>query len=324
MDRAKTLLAFFFAVQALVLWLHTRRIRRSRTLLALTQWGAERIPRKIWMEYRPDDWWLNALKNFGEQEWLSNFRIRRETFSKLTTLMRDDLEPDERCVRTPLSLDKRIAIAIYQLASTAEFRTTGNMFGVHRTSVHRYLHRFCECLIKHQKKFIFLPTAAEAKTIAAANQQLTGFPQCFGAIDGSHIHVKPPRSGFRDYVNRKMYPSIVLQAVADNHYRFRDISIKMPGSVHDATVLRASGLYKNAEMLPSGEITINGYPVPLCIVGDSAYPSLPWLLRPYTGSSLTPRQERYNEHHSKVNRHFYVFKHTRYNKLSMSYFCRCA
>ncbi|XP_039261114.2 uncharacterized protein LOC120337415 [Styela clava] len=45
------------------------------------------------MEYRPDDWWLNAMKNYSEQQWLSNFRTRKETFSMLTTLSRSELEP---------------------------------------------------------------------------------------------------------------------------------------------------------------------------------------------------------------------------------------
>ena len=34
------------------------------------------------------------------------------------------------------------------------------------------------------------------------------------------------------------------------YFRFRDISAKMPGSVHDASVLKASRIYEQAYKLP--------------------------------------------------------------------------
>ena len=36
------------------------------------------------------------------------------------------------------------------------------------------------------------------------------------------------------------------------------------------------------------------------IVGDAAYPMKPWLMRPYTGANLTPKEKAFNYHHSSV------------------------
>lgn len=77
-------------------------------------------------------------------------------------------------------------------------------------------------------------------------------------------------------------------------FRFRDISIKFPGSCHDALVFRDSELFKRAqELLPSKSKDINGKLVPLMLVGDPAYPLLPWLLKPYTGV-LDAEEESFN------------------------------
>ena len=79
--------------------------------------------------------------------------------------------------------------------------------------------RFCHALCKKIGQFVCLPSPEEAQDIANENFQKTGFPQAYGAIDGCHIHVKPPQIGISDYINRKRYPSIVLQGVVDNRYR---------------------------------------------------------------------------------------------------------
>ena len=57
---------------------------------------------------------------------------------------------------------------------------------------------------------------------------------------------------------------------------------------------------RNIIIVFQGSITINGTQIPLMIVGDSAYPMKPWLMRPYTGANLTPKEKTFNYHHSSV------------------------
>ncbi|XP_058987630.1 uncharacterized protein LOC131806851 [Musca domestica] len=42
-----------------------------------------------------------------------------------------------------------------------------------------------------------------------------GFPQCFGALDGCHIEVKPPKNEAYDHYNYKGWYSMVLLALVD-------------------------------------------------------------------------------------------------------------
>ena len=70
--------------------------------------------------------------------------------------------------------------------------------------------------------------------------------QCAGAIDGSHIPVRAPTLNHTDYYNRKGWYSIIIQAVVDHNYIFRDVCIGWPGSVHDARVFANSALYQKA------------------------------------------------------------------------------
>ena len=58
----------------------------------------------------------------------------------------------------------------------------------------------------------------------------TKYPQAIGAIDGSHIPINAPLDGKADYLCRKGYPSIVLQAVVDTHIKFRDVYANTAGA----------------------------------------------------------------------------------------------
>ena len=46
-----------------------------------------------------------------------------------------------------------------------------------------------------------------------------------GAINGSHVPVTPPALNHTDYYNRKGWYSVLIQAVVDHKYLFRDICV---------------------------------------------------------------------------------------------------
>lgn len=66
---------------------------------------------------------------------------------------------------------------------------------------------------------IVFPDEDEAKEIAARIMAKKKFPQAVGFINGTHIPITAPSDGFCDFINRKMWPSYVLQAVVDDNLR---------------------------------------------------------------------------------------------------------
>ena len=91
------------------------------------------------------------------------------------------------------------------------------------------------------------------------------FRSAAGAIDGCHVRILPPAEPQKKgYINRKLYPSVILQGICDARGRFIDVFVGQPGSVHDALVLRRSPMYQQALYPPAGYF----------LLGDGGYPCL--------------------------------------------------
>uniref|UniRef100_K7FA89 DDE Tnp4 domain-containing protein n=1 Tax=Pelodiscus sinensis TaxID=13735 RepID=K7FA89_PELSI len=114
-----------------------------------------------------------------------------------------------------------------------------------------------------------------------------GFPNCGGAIDGTHIPICAPEHQASQYVNRKGYFSVLLQAVCDHRGQFTDINVVWFGKAHDARVFRNSSVCQRLHA------RVGDMDMPICLVGDAAYPLQPWHMKPYTGH-LNPSPQAFN------------------------------
>ena len=167
--------------------------------------------------------WENMLLNFTQNQWIENFRMTKETFHFICAVVDNDLAPKTNAAaannQQSLPTEKQVAIALFKLASFCEFRVAAIIFGVGKSTVHKCLHRFCESLNKHVKKFIYMPDAEEAMQFSSDFEEICNIPQIIGCIDGTHIPILAPKDGYRDFVNRKYWASFNMQAVCNAQLR---------------------------------------------------------------------------------------------------------
>ena len=143
-----------------------------------------------------------------------------------------------------LSVQKRIVITLWCLATPAEYQTVGHLFGVSWSSVCEIVHETCSGMVSVLlKTYIKFPTGDNIDNVVREFKGKWGVPQCFGAIDGTHIPVSVPSNNHTDYYNRKGWYSMIIQGLVDVSYCFLDICIGWSGSVHDARVFVHSSLY---------------------------------------------------------------------------------
>ena len=78
----------------------------------------------IWKRDASSHWWDRiVLETFTEEQWVANFRMKKETFDFLCSKLEPTLAAEEINVRKPLDVQKQVAVALYWLASSVDYRT---------------------------------------------------------------------------------------------------------------------------------------------------------------------------------------------------------
>ena len=233
----------------------------------------------------------------GEQWWRENLRMHRSTFVFLCRELKPYIERQCTVMRLPISVEQRVAVAIWRLATNVEYRTISELFGIGKATACVIVNDTCQAIVEYlMPRFVTMPQGDRLKDVIRGFEARWSFPQVAGVIDGTHIPILRPQDSGTDYYNRKGFYSVVMQSVIDFRGIFTDIYIGWPGKVHDARVLVNSDLYRKGcggTLLPDWKRTINGVDIPLLILGDPAYPLLPWLMKAYPEMNTIPADAKH-------------------------------
>jgi len=241
--------------------------------------------------------YLQVVDSWTNQEFREHLRLNRRTV--LTLIEELELSgyiPSHSFGVKLISAKLSFLIFLWYIANTEPLRTMSDRFNVSISSIFRVLRRVIAWLLTKVDTVIKWPQECEIMMTCEKFNTKQGICNVLGAIDSTHIQILKPVTNSRDYCNRKKFFSINLQAVVDADMRFTNIYCGEPGSLHDARVFRRSFLYETANT--NKEIL---FPSRTFLLGDSAYPCLPWLVPPFRDNGhLTPQQTEFNFMHSST------------------------
>ncbi|XP_055839179.1 uncharacterized protein LOC129907133 isoform X1 [Episyrphus balteatus] len=262
--------------------------------------------RTIWTKIRTSTFWEEEVMQNNNEHFKQHFRMSRDTFEVLCNEVRN-LEKHDTRYRKSIPLRKRVAIAIYTLGSSAEYRTISALFGVGISTVYIILKTFCKeaWRVLHPKYLCAYPLTSDIIKENVDGFQKLGFPQCFGAIDGCHIEIQPPSQDAVDYYNYKGWYSMVLLAIVDYRYRFLYINVGSPGRCNDSQIFENSYVKEQHQQPILKEMSKNlcGVDIPVLLLGDSAFRLSEYLMKPYPfNTTATEAEKNFNYVLSKCRR----------------------
>ncbi|KFO90441.1 hypothetical protein N320_07729, partial [Buceros rhinoceros silvestris] len=225
---------------------------------------------RAWPSISSADWWEQVvLKEFGPQDWLEKFRMSRETFfyicnqlyAVVLLLKRPGLAPHSAHFHPTLPLEKRVAVALWHLATNVEYQTLSPLFGVGPSTVQTCVREVSYAVVLLLKPlYLRLPNEKELENMVRIFRPSWGFTPSIGA--------------------------------------FWDVPTAFPGSMENSAVLESSRLWalaREGRLCPNPPKHFMGKAQKYVLLGDATYPLQDWILKPYQeDENLTQRQLQFN------------------------------
>ncbi|XP_057819015.1 protein ALP1-like [Cryptomeria japonica] len=274
--------------------------------LSMSDWDGK-VPNECIVKPQSVDWWNHYSFHVSSDDlrFQTIFSLPIQLFDELCHLLYDDLCQGPIPIsfamsikNRVLSVEKQVAMAILRLSSGMTMLTVSELFDCGKSTVVKVVKKFIFSMQKRASKYIQWPTdAASLEHIKEGFRLKQGFPNCCGAIDATHVKLELPyNESSIDWYNREHNYSMLVQAIVDSNMRFLDICTGWPGSLNDSGLLRNSSFYKlceEGERLNGPPVSLGGFDMREYIIGDGAYPLLPWLIVPFSGET-TDDQRLFN------------------------------
>ena len=153
---------------------------------------------------------------YSDEELRARFRFGSRSIEFLEQLLGEDIRrTTERNQPVPVKMQILVALRFY--ATGHFFQVIGDLFGLHKSTVSRIVHRVSELLERRKDDFIVFPTVREDINEAMEGfEAIANFPNVVGCVDGTHIRILRPPEEEYTFVCRKGYHSVNVQVVSDH------------------------------------------------------------------------------------------------------------
>ena len=92
-----------------------------------------------------------------QRQWKDDFRMSRKTFESIVEIVRPRLQKQYTQLRNAILIEKRVAVAIWRLATGDSYRAVGKTFRIGKSTAVSITHDFYKELSRNSRRFIRFP-----------------------------------------------------------------------------------------------------------------------------------------------------------------------
>ena len=167
------------------------------------------------------------MKNnfFGEDWWKKNLQMSRVTFDILYNYLHPYLEKKMTHMRHPVGVEQRVAVTLWKLATSVEFRTLSTLFGLGLSTVSKVVNETCSVITAQLlHRLVQIPSGECLDEDIASFEQERGFPQAVSAIDGTLILIICPKESGSDYRYSNWFETSLAECAFNPHLIHIDVN----------------------------------------------------------------------------------------------------
>ncbi|XP_071680294.1 uncharacterized protein [Lolium perenne] len=239
---------------------------------------------------------LNNIYNCNNVEAIQMLRMRRAPFYALVKTFR------ERGLLTDsihTSIEEQVAMFLHVVGHNQRFRVIHNTFRRSTEIISRYFQQELYAIWELRGEMIKPASMNTPTKIKNSYRWFPYFKDCIGAIDGTHVTAKVPRSMYVAFRGRKHYTSQNVLAAVDFDMRFTYVLSRWEGSTHDASILDDSLLRPDGLQIPDGKFYLR----------DVGYACQPGILPPFRKTRYHLNEFFYAKHRPLNARELFNLRH---------------
>ena len=143
--------------------------------------------RAVWKIPRIQNVLEHEFLHFPDRKWLESYRVSKDMFEQL---MRDlhSLQRQVTRLRKPVPVKTVVAMLLKRIGKGLDYREIGDKFGIGSSTACMKVNEAKKLLVSSKMHVISkLQRGIDFQRIINGFQRKWNFPQCLGAIDGTHI-----------------------------------------------------------------------------------------------------------------------------------------
>ncbi|XP_065312675.1 uncharacterized protein LOC135922178 [Gordionus sp. m RMFG-2023] len=219
--------------------------------------------------------------------------MKRTTFYHILNLIFNDINPKTTNCNKQVDAEDRLFLTLRYLITGMSFSQLSYSSRISKSCVAYIVISVCRA-IWNAAKDIYMPKPSRKDWERISQDFLlhSGFPNCFGALDGKHIYIKcPPNSGSQYFCYKHRF-TLVLLALTDINRKFLYIDVGAYGKQSDGGVFKNSSLYREIvnqtlDLPPAKPFPGLSENMPYVMVADDAFPLSHYLMKPYPIKGLS-------------------------------------
>ncbi|KAJ8892432.1 hypothetical protein PR048_005012 [Dryococelus australis] len=209
------------------------------------------------------------LRN-DELKFYNYFRMSIKSFNELSARLRVALKLQDTKFRLAITPLEMLAVTLRYLGSGCTLIDSHYQNRLGRSTLSKIVRRVCRTMWGILRKECIPDFTEEIWcNIATRFEKRPNFPNCYGAVDGTHIRIEKPQFRGSQHFHYKKFHSIF-----DSNYSFTYIEVGSCGRESDSTIFENSKLYL---LLVNDQAHIpkrrplpgtTGPPMPFTFIGD--------------------------------------------------------
>ncbi|XP_047147356.1 putative nuclease HARBI1 [Vigna umbellata] len=198
-------------------------------------------------------------------------------------------------------VEEQVAQFLHIIGHNVKNRSVAFFFYRSGATVSKHFHNVLDAILSLESEFLTQPSRDEVHPYVLNNNRFYPyFKDCLGAIDGTHVRVRVPRTDAPRFRGRKDWPTQNVFAACDFDMKFTYVLAGWEGTASDSRILKNALDRDDPFVIPQGKYYLGDAGFMLKSTVLTPYRGVRYHLKEFTRTGSQNARELFNHRHSSL------------------------